>query len=108
MKPDEVQGAPRYRGFHKNQIDKDIDYILSLGVEVQYNTGIGEDIKLEDLEKDFDAVFSATGLHLGRSTGVSGSDNERVYQAIELLRKVTDGEEIDVAEKEVFPSRYNY
>ena len=91
-------GIPEYR-MPYDQIDKDIDYILSLGVEVQYNTKIGEDIQLEDLEKDFDAVFSATGLHLGRSTGVSGSDNERVYQSIELLRKVTNGEEIDVAEK---------
>ena len=91
-------GIPEYR-MPYDQIDKDIDYILSLGVEVQYNTRVGEDIQLEDLEKDYDAVFSATGLHLGRSTGVSGSDNERVYQSIELLRKVTDGEEIDVAEK---------
>ncbi len=91
-------GIPEYR-MPYDQIDKDIDYILSLGVEVQYNTRIGDDIKLEDLEKDYDAVFSATGLHLGRSTGVSGADNTRVYQSIELLRKVTDGEEIDVAEK---------
>ncbi len=91
-------GIPEYR-MPYDQIDKDIDYILSLGVEVQYNTRVGEDIQLEDLEKEFDAVFSATGLHLGRSTGVSGSENSRVYQSIELLRKVTDGEEIDVAEK---------
>lgn len=91
-------GIPEYR-MPYDQIDKDIDYILSLGVEVQYNTRIGDDIQLEDLEKEFDAVFSATGLHLGRSTGVSGSDNTRVYQSIELLRRVTDGEEIDVAEK---------
>jgi len=91
-------GIPEYR-MPYDQIDKDIDYILSLGVEVQYNTRIGEDIQLEDLEKEYDAVFSATGLHLGRSTGAPGSDNERVYQSIELLRKVTNGEEIDVAEK---------
>ena len=90
-------GIPEYR-MPYDQIDKDIDYILSLGVEVLYNTRVGDDIQLEDLEKDYDAVFSATGLHLGRSTGVPGADHERVYQAIELLRKVTDGEEIDVPE----------
>ena len=90
-------GIPEYR-MPYDQIDKDIDYILSLGVDVQYDTIVGEDISLETLEKDYDAVFSATGLHLGRSTGVPGSDHERVYQSIELLRKVTDGEEIDVPE----------
>ncbi len=93
-------GIPEYR-MPYDQIDKDIDYILSLGVEVQYDTRVGEDIYLETLEKDYDAVFSATGLHLGRSTGVTGADHERVYQSIELLRKVTDGEEIDVPENVV-------
>ncbi len=93
-------GIPEYR-MPYDQIDKDIDYILSLGVEVQYDTRVGEDIYLESLEKDYDAVFSATGLHLGRSTGVPGADHERVYQSIELLRKVTDGEEIDVPENVV-------
>ncbi len=91
-------GIPEYR-MPYDQIDKDIDYILSLGVEVQYNTKVGEDIQLEELGKDYDAVFSATGLHLGRSTGIEGSDHDKVYQSIELLRKVTLEEEIDVAEK---------
>lgn len=91
-------GIPEYR-MPYDQIDKDIDYIKSLGVELQFSTRVGVDIKLEELEKEYDAVFAATGLHLGRSTRVPGSDHKRVYQSIELLRKVTDGEEIDVAEK---------
>ncbi len=91
-------GIPEYR-MPYDQIDKDIDYIKSLGVELQFNTRVGVDIQLEELEKEYDAVFAATGLHLGRSTRVPGSDHERVYQSIELLRKVTDGEEIDIAEK---------
>lgn len=93
-------GIPEYR-LPYDQIDKDIDYIRSLGVEMQFNTRIGRDIQLEELHAQYDAVFAGTGLHLGRSTRVPGSDHERVYQAIELLRKVTDGEEIDVAERVV-------
>lgn len=91
-------GIPEYR-LPYEQIDKDINYILSLGVEIQYNTTIGTDITLEKLNNEFDAVFAATGLHLGRSTRIPNSDHPSVYQAIELLRKITNNEPIEVAEK---------
>jgi len=91
-------GIPEYR-LPYDSIDKDIDYILSLGVEIKYNTRIGKDITLEQLGKDYDAVFSGTGLHLGRGTGIDGSDNEHVYFSTDLLRKITQGEEIEVTDK---------
>ncbi len=91
-------GIPEYR-LPYNQIDKDIDYILSLGVDIKYNTRIGKDITLSELRDKYDAVFAGTGLHLGRSTGIPGTDHENVYQAIELLNKITEGKEIHVAEK---------
>jgi len=91
-------GIPSYR-LPYDSIDKDIDYILSLGVEIKYNTSIGTDITLEQLGKDYDAVFSGTGLHLGRGTGIDGSDNEHVYFSTDLLRQITQGEDIEVAKK---------
>ncbi|RLC50623.1 MAG: oxidoreductase [Candidatus Cloacimonadota bacterium] len=91
-------GIPEYR-LPYDQIDADINYIKSLGVEIQFNTKVGEDISLEQLHSDYDAVFAGTGLHLGRSTRIPGSDNKRVYFATDLLREVTLGNEIDVAEK---------
>jgi glutamate synthase (NADPH/NADH) small chain len=90
-------GIPEYR-LPYDQIDKDINYILSLGVEIEYNVNIGTDITLEQLGKDYDAVFSGTGLHLGRSTGIEGADNEHVYYSTDLLRKISQGEDIEVAE----------
>jgi len=91
-------GIPEYR-LPYDQLDKDINYIFSLGVEIQYNTKVGKDISFDKLRNDFDAVFTATGLHLGRSTRIPGTEHENVYQAIELLNKITDGKEIHVAEK---------
>ncbi|MCD6588711.1 MAG: FAD-dependent oxidoreductase [Candidatus Fermentibacteraceae bacterium] len=89
-------GIPEYR-LPYDQIDKDINYIRSLGVEIQFNTRVGTDITLEELHSSYDAVFAGTGLHLGRSTRVPGADNKRVYFATDLLREVTLGNEIDVA-----------
>ncbi|MPM63108.1 Glutamate synthase [NADPH] small chain [bioreactor metagenome] len=93
-------GIPEYR-LPYDQIDKDIDFILSMGVEIKYNTEIGRDISFEKLQNDFDAVYVATGLHVGRSTRVPGSDHPKVFQAIDLLRKITLGEPVEVAEKVV-------
>lgn len=91
-------GIPEYR-LPYDQLDKDINYILSLGVKINYNVTVGDTVTLEQLGKDFDAVFAGTGLHLGRSTRIEGTDHKHVYQSIELLRKITLGEEIHVAKK---------
>jgi len=90
-------GIPEYR-LPYDQIDKDVDYILSLGVELKTNTNVDEKM-FKKLQKDYDAVYVSTGLHLGRSTRIPGSDHEHVFQSIDLLRKITAGEEIMVPEK---------
>ena len=92
-------GIPSYR-LPYDQIDKDVNYILSLGVEIHYNTNV-DSAKLAELEKDFDVVYVGTGLHLGRSTRIPGTDHEHVYQSIDLLREITQGKEIHVPEKVV-------
>ncbi len=92
-------GIPEYR-LPYDQLDKDINYILSLGVDIQYNTNI-DAAKLEELHQKFDGVYIATGLHLGRSTRIAGTDHPYVFQSIDLLRKITQGEEIMVTEKVV-------
>jgi len=91
-------GIPEYR-LPYDQIDKDVNHIRSLGVEIKYGATIGKEITLMQLEKDYDAVFAATGLHEGRSTRIPGTDHSGVYQAIDLLRKITLGEPVEVAEK---------
>ncbi len=91
-------GIPEYR-LPYDQIDKDIDYILSLGVDIKYNVTVGKDITLDQLHEENDAVFAGTGLHLGRSTRIPGSDNEKVYQSVELLRNIVTGAEVPVERK---------
>ena len=91
-------GIPEYR-LPYDQIDKDIDYILSLGVEIKYNVEIGTDITLDKLNSDYDAVFAGTGLHIGRSTRIPGSEHKDVFFATDLLREISLGNKIQVSEK---------
>ena len=94
-------GIPEYR-LPYDQINKDIDFVKSLGVEFQFNTRVGKDISLEELHKNYDAVFAGTGLHLGRKLPVKflpGGDHKKVYAAADLLREFSLGNDIPVEKK---------
>jgi ferredoxin len=45
----------------RDVLDAEIDLIMTLGVKFQGRTRIGDKVSLEDLQKDFDAVFVAIG-----------------------------------------------
>lgn len=85
-------GIPEYR-LPYAAIDRDIDVIRHLGVEIRCHTRIGQDLALADLRRDHDAVLLALGLRLGRSTRIPGSDHREVRKAVDLLRQVTAGED---------------
>jgi glutamate synthase (NADPH/NADH) small chain len=93
-------GIPEYRLPYPT-LDDDVDVIQSIGVEIRCNTPIGDGLTMADLERDYDAVVLATGLHSGRSTRVPGSDHPQVRSAVELLRLVTEGLEFPVPTRAV-------
>ncbi|MCW8932655.1 MAG: FAD-dependent oxidoreductase [Gammaproteobacteria bacterium] len=88
-------GIPEYR-LPYDALDRDIDTIVSMGVQIVYNTRIGADISMEQLTQDFDAVLLAIGLQEGRQTRIPQSDHEKVYRAVDLLDKITTGEAFDL------------
>ncbi|NLG11242.1 MAG: FAD-dependent oxidoreductase, partial [Coriobacteriaceae bacterium] len=93
-------GIPRYRLPAKN-LDYDIDAILSLGIEVKYNTTVGTDVSYKELEETFDSLYIAIGAHQGKSPGIEGENDDRVISAVEFLHSVEDGNPIDLAGKDV-------
>ena len=91
-------GIPEYR-LPYDKLDQDIDVIRSMGVEIRCDTRIGQDIAIEQLRTEHDAVLLTIGLHQGRSTNIPGSDHPDVHSAVELLRRITFGETFDVPEQ---------
>jgi glutamate synthase (NADPH/NADH) small chain len=88
-------GIPEYR-LPYDRLDADVAVITSLGVKIQYNTRIGADISVSELERNHDAVLVAIGLQKGRSTRIPGSDHKQVKKAVTLLRKITQGKAFNV------------
>jgi glutamate synthase (NADPH/NADH) small chain len=91
-------GVPSYR-LPDDDLDKDIDYIVSLGVDVKYNTRIGKDIKFEQLLENYDAVFMSTGLSVPSSMRIHGEDHARVLSGLQVLADVANGRDPGIGKK---------
>lgn len=88
-------GIPEYR-LPYDRIDRDIDVIRSVGVDIRCNVRIGQDISLEQLRDGHDAVLIALGLQQGRQTRIPHSEHEKVFRAVDLLNKITAGEPFEL------------
>ena len=93
-------GIPAYR-LPRNYLDADIDHILSTGVKTQMGVSVGSDITVEDLRKEFDAVYLAFGAHTAKKMRIPGEDSKGVESAISLLRNVGYGNPPDLTGRKV-------
>ncbi len=91
-------GIPEYR-LDRGVLAGDIDAIVNLGVEVQYNTRLGRDVTLDELRERHDAVFLGIGATLGRGLDVEGHDADGVFKAIEFLINMNRGFEVNIGER---------
>lgn len=93
-------GIPDYR-LPQEVLDADIRYILDTGVEAVTDAAIGRDIQLEELKKDYDAVYISIGAHDDRKLGIQGEDSIHVVSAVQMLRGIGEKEIPDLAGKRV-------
>jgi len=76
-------GPPLYR-LPIEAIDKDVNYIASLGVEFRFSATIGKDILFEDILKEYDAIYLGIGTIVSRSTRVKNID--KAHLALPFLQ----------------------
>jgi NADPH-dependent glutamate synthase beta subunit-like oxidoreductase len=93
-------GIPEFR-LPRDVLEKEIDIINKLGVEVRLNTSVGKDLKLADLQKQYDAVFLAVGAHRAGRLGVENEESEGVIDGTEFLYRVNTGQKTPAADKVV-------
>lgn len=88
-------GIPSYR-FPREKLDGEIQSILSLGIESKTEVNIGSDITIEDLRKQYDALYLAIGAHTDKKVGIEGEDSEGVVSAVDMLRRIGDNQMPDL------------
>lgn len=79
-------GIPDYR-LPRTELNRDLDAIRELGVEIRLNTAIGRDISLSELQQQFDAVLLAVGAQRSQRLNVPGEDLAGVIPATTFLKQ---------------------
>ena len=95
-----MYGIPKYR-FPIDSLDKQIEYIQSIGVKIHFNTKVGKDISFKEIYDKYDVVFMGVGFPDAWSLGVDGEDAEGSMQAFRYLHMVNSGEKVDIGDKVV-------
>ena len=84
-------------------LEAEIQRIINLGVEIKMGVRVGTDITLEELEKEYDAVFVGMGAQVGRGLPIPGfADTPGATNAIDFLKQYEiEGDSVSVGKKVV-------
>jgi formate dehydrogenase (NADP+) beta subunit len=93
-------GVPAYR-LPRELIQKEVDVIRALGVEIRCGVTVGRDVSLAELRREFRAVIIAVGAKASRSLGLPGERGPRVYGGVDLLRSVALNDPVDIGREVV-------
>ncbi|MBX6423172.1 FAD-dependent oxidoreductase [Thermosulfurimonas sp. F29] len=98
---EEPGGMPRWAipefKLPKEVVRREIEGLLSLGIELRTGTAWGRDFTLKDLfDRGYDAIFLAVGAFRDRGHGVPGE--EEALSGLELLEELAAGRDLPVRE----------
>ena len=84
-----MYGIPEFR-LPKDIVQKEIDNLKKMGVDIETNVIVGKTILLDELIEDygFDAVFLGTGAGLPSFMRIEGESLNGVYSANEFLTRI--------------------
>ena len=96
-----VHGIPEFR-LSRSVIDKEIDRVVEMGVELKLNTPLRVGFGLQQLrEMGFQAIFLSIGTQRGRDLKVEGSELDGVVKAVDFLLNVNHGYRISLGRRVV-------
>jgi glutamate synthase (NADPH/NADH) small chain len=88
-KADRIGGLLRYGipdfKMEKDVLDRRLDQMLAEGVVFQTKSHVGQNVPVEDLRKEFDAILLAGGAEAPRDLKVPGRDLKGIHFAMEFL-----------------------
>ncbi|MBW2146984.1 MAG: FAD-dependent oxidoreductase [Deltaproteobacteria bacterium] len=73
------------------EVAHSIKMLETMNVMFQTGRALGKELELEQLEREWDAVFLATGAGSAARLGITGEELDGVHQGLDLLREVREG-----------------
>ena len=89
---------PEYR-LPKGILRREIELIERLGVKFSFNTRVGVDLFLNDLDDHFDMVFLSIGTWKESWVYQSGTELKGVFPALNYLEAVAAGQEVNLGRR---------
>jgi len=80
-------GIPAFR-LPRDVVDYELSFLEKIGVDVQLNQIVGQNIGFDELQKDYDGIYIATGAGAPRFLNCAGEKLKGVYSANEFLIRV--------------------
>ena len=77
-------GIPEFR-LDRDVLNSTINQILSLGIKIKTGITLGKDIDLEELKKNYDAVFLGIGANIPAKMNIPGEELDGVFGGNTLL-----------------------
>ncbi len=77
-------GIPNFK-MEKHLIDRRIEQMSAEGIEFKPNSHVGQNIPVEDLRKEFDAILLSGGAEHSRDLKVPGRELKGIHFAMEFL-----------------------
>jgi NADPH-dependent glutamate synthase beta subunit-like oxidoreductase len=92
-------GIPEFR-LARPIIEKEIDKIEQLGVEIRFNTPLTPEFGLKELrEQGYAAVFLSIGVQKGRDLKIEGAELDGVIKAVDYLININNGYRVNLGKK---------
>lgn len=91
-------GIPEYR-LPKNTLDAEIALMCSNGMQIEYGVELGKDIFMQDLAKEYDAVYLAIGAQKAVPMPVPGSDLKGCLLGVDFLKAHALGNAPELGER---------
>ncbi len=89
---------PEYR-LPKSILKREIELIEKLGVKFNFNTRVGVDLALNDLDDHFDMIFLSIGTWKESWVYQSGTELKGVHPALNFLEAVASGQEVNLGRR---------
>ncbi len=93
-------GIPDYR-LPQDILDREIKAIEDIGVKYRNNKALGMELKLAELQSDFDAVYLAVGSWQATSMGIEGEQLAGVWKGIGFLERIAKGKHVNLGDHTV-------
>jgi glutamate synthase (NADPH/NADH) small chain len=89
-------GVAQYK-FTPHDAAREVELVRTTGVEFRSGVAVGKDISIEDLERDFAAIFIGIGLGTTQPLGIPGENLPHVVNALEFIAAYKHAEPMHVA-----------